>query len=77
MKRFITFSLILTTTLLCAKSFGDKNFAPANNPLYQKECASCHFAYQPALLPKTSWQGDVVPHRRREKGFNGVSHPWI
>ena len=56
MKRFITFSLILTTTLLCAKSFGDKNFALANDPLYQKECASCHFAYQPALLPKTSWQ---------------------
>lgn len=31
-------------------------FAPANNPLYLKECASCHFAYQPSLLPKASWQ---------------------
>ncbi len=30
--------------------------APVNNALYQKECASCHFGYQPALLSKTSWE---------------------
>ncbi len=30
--------------------------APVNNALYQKECASCHFGYQPALLNKTSWE---------------------
>lgn len=56
MKRLIALSLIFATSLLCAKGFGNKNFAVANDPLYQKECASCHFAYQPALLPKTSWQ---------------------
>lgn len=55
-------SLILLTCafalLANAKNFGgySKGFQPANNPLYLKECASCHFAYQPALLPKTSWQ---------------------
>lgn len=27
----------------------------ANNALYQKECASCHFGYQPGLLPSQSW----------------------
>ena len=32
------------------------NVAPANNALYQKECASCHFGYQPALLNRASWE---------------------
>jgi hypothetical protein len=26
------------------------------DPLYQKECGSCHFAYQPGLLPVRSWE---------------------
>lgn len=26
------------------------------NPLYQTECGSCHFAYQPAFLPGRSWK---------------------
>jgi hypothetical protein len=30
--------------------------APASLPLYQQECGSCHFAYQPGLLPATSWK---------------------
>ncbi|MCW9089130.1 MAG: diheme cytochrome c, partial [Gammaproteobacteria bacterium] len=25
--------------------------APVKNELYQSECGSCHFAYQPGLLP--------------------------
>ena len=29
--------------------------APVNNALYAKECGSCHFAYQPGLLPARSW----------------------
>jgi len=29
--------------------------APVNNALYQEECGSCHFAYQPGLLPEQSW----------------------
>ena len=32
------------------------DFAPVNNELYKKECASCHFAYQPGLLPSSSWK---------------------
>ncbi len=35
------------------KKLGD--VAVANNAVYQKECGSCHFAYQPGLLPKRSW----------------------
>lgn len=30
--------------------------APVKNELYRSECGSCHFAYQPGLLPARSWQ---------------------
>lgn len=30
--------------------------APVNNALYAAECGSCHFAYQPGLLPERSWR---------------------
>lgn len=31
------------------------DFAPASDPGYREECGSCHFAYQPGLLPARSW----------------------
>ena len=34
--------------------------APVNSPLYRQDCGSCHFAYQPGLLPKNSWQTIMV-----------------
>lgn len=34
---------------------GRLDVAPAANPLYQKECGSCHFAYPPGLLVQRSW----------------------
>lgn len=30
--------------------------APVSNPAYRQECGSCHFAYQPGLLPEASWR---------------------
>lgn len=30
--------------------------APVNNAFYKEECGSCHFPYQPGLLPARSWQ---------------------
>jgi len=30
--------------------------APVKNELYKSECGSCHFAYQPGLLPAASWK---------------------
>lgn len=53
MKKFAI--LCLAFMGVYAGGFG-KSFSVANDPLYLKECASCHFAYQPALLPKASWQ---------------------
>ncbi len=36
--------------------FGKKvGVAPVKNALYKEECGSCHFAYQPGLLPSRSW----------------------
>ncbi len=32
-----------------------KHINPVTNELYQKNCGTCHFAYQPGLLPKRSW----------------------
>lgn len=29
--------------------------APVENPVYLEECGSCHFPYQPGLLPARSW----------------------
>jgi len=34
----------------------DDNYLTAvSNPIYTEECGSCHFAYQPGLLPARSW----------------------
>ncbi|MDY0326752.1 MAG: diheme cytochrome c [Arcobacteraceae bacterium] len=33
-----------------------KGVAPVNNALYINECGSCHFAYQPGLLPANAWE---------------------
>lgn len=29
---------------------------PADNALYREECGSCHFAYQPGLMPAKDWR---------------------
>lgn len=52
MKKFVFLALVFVG----AYAGGGRAFAPATDPLYLKECASCHFAYQPSLLPKASWQ---------------------
>lgn len=33
-----------------------KILGPATNAVYLKECGACHFAFQPQLLPKRSWE---------------------
>ena len=63
-------SLLITVTAAfllqaCGNSFGDDDFrlwkrqpgvAPVTNTKYKTECGSCHFAYQPGLLPEQSWK---------------------
>lgn len=62
MKKTLLFLSCLLALSLDAKDFGEfkggfrgVDFAPAQNELYKKECASCHFAYSPAMLPANSW----------------------
>jgi hypothetical protein len=33
-----------------------KEIVPVDNKQYKVECGSCHFAYQPGLLPAKSWE---------------------
>jgi len=33
-----------------------KEIEPVTDASYQKECGSCHFAYQPGWLPEESWR---------------------
>jgi len=34
---------------------------PVENKVYRTECASCHLAYQPGLLPAKSWEKLLTP----------------
>jgi Dihaem cytochrome c len=48
MKYLIVFSALVGSLFA-------QDVAPVDNQLYIKECGSCHFAYQPGLLPASSW----------------------
>jgi hypothetical protein len=43
-----------------------RGFLAATDPLYVKECGSCHFPYSPGLLPARSW---VLHLDRLDKHF--------
>jgi len=45
---------VLITASHAALASGD--VAAVNNQQYSDECGSCHFAYQPGLLPERSWK---------------------
>lgn len=57
MRKIIIASLLIAGSLVAESSFvsGKKDVAPVTDAFYKKECASCHFAYQPGLLPSRSW----------------------
>lgn len=55
MKKIFFGSLLIAGSLF-ANSYAKAGVAPVDNDLYKSECASCHFAYQPGLLPARSWQ---------------------
>ncbi|MFQ5509546.1 MAG: cytochrome C [Leptospirillia bacterium] len=38
-----------------------KGVEPVTNELYQEECGSCHFPFQPGLLPRRSWERLMAP----------------
>lgn len=38
-----------------------KGVKPVTDETYNEECGSCHFAYQPGLLPEASWRKLLTP----------------
>lgn len=54
----IAVSIAISLGIASTASAGDDRRGPrvAPLPLYQQECASCHVAYPPGLLPSASWQ---------------------
>jgi mono/diheme cytochrome c family protein len=53
-----TFVGAVCLTLACSPAMADRIGMPGNMPKsYTAECASCHTAYAPGLLPAKSWQG--------------------
>ena len=51
-------------------------FFAARDPLYVKECGSCHFAYSPGLLPARSWERYVErfdSHFGEKLGFDAAT----
>lgn len=67
MKKLLLLSL-LTAISLSADLFDfsqKRGVAPVTDTFYTQECASCHFAYQPGLLPERSWRklmGNLQDH---------------
>lgn len=51
--RSLAVAMLLT---LAAAVHADSRYGVAPLPLHQQECASCHVAYPPGLLPAASWQ---------------------
>ena len=68
MKRLIIASLLVAGSLSADGFYifgSKKGVAPVTDTFYKAECASCHFAYQPGLLPAKSWtklMGDLDNH---------------
>lgn len=56
--------IFLMVFILVCSLFGDDDYyffksssgvKPVSDEIYMNECASCHFGFQPGLLPKRSW----------------------
>ena len=60
MKYLIFLTLIINSLFADSYSSNKTDVAPVNNTLYIKECGSCHFPYQPGLLPANAWNKMMV-----------------
>ena len=60
MKYLILFTILLNSLFADSYSSSKTDVAPVNNQLYIKESGSCHFPYQPGLLPSNSWKKMMV-----------------
>jgi hypothetical protein len=49
-------ALLLTTGAVVAAHADSERARTANTPKYEQECAACHLAFPPGMLPAGSWQ---------------------
>lgn len=56
MKHRITLFAVAATLAAAAHAGDHHGYGAPRLPAYQQECASCHVAYPPGLLPAASWQ---------------------
>lgn len=71
-----TWSCVLAA-LLAPQAWADDGLRPARAPSlakYVQECAACHLAYPPALLPAPSWQR-VMANLPRHYGTDASLDP--
>lgn len=52
---------MIVATNAGAQPAGQGEVAPVRNTSYLTECGACHFAFQPGLLPRASWQSMLQP----------------
>ena len=82
MKKLILLSLFAVGSLYAGifNFAAKRGVAPVNDDMYLKECASCHFAYQPGLLPEKSWvklMGDLENHFDTDASLDAVDNKKI
>ena len=56
MKQFRFALLLLGLQIFSAQADGDVPMPARALPMYTQECAACHLAYPPGLLPAASWK---------------------
>lgn len=53
--KYLIFLSLMINALFAEGYSSTPDVAPVKNDLYIKECGSCHFPYQPGLLPSNAW----------------------
>lgn len=84
MSRILAFAAILCLASGSVTADDDyrrgPDVAPVNNATYQDECGSCHFAYQPGLMPTESWlklMGNLGDHFGENAEVDGATRQEI
>lgn len=54
--KYLVFLGLMINALFAEGYSSTPDVAPVKNDLYIKECGSCHFPYQPGLLPSNAWE---------------------
>ncbi|MFA6196401.1 MAG: diheme cytochrome c [Sulfurimonas sp.] len=80
MKKTVIATLLIAGSLIADGSGKANDVAPVMDSFYKAECASCHFAYQPGLLPSKSWEkvmGNLNNHFGTDASLEAVENQKI